>query len=102
MSHPLRPTALEIASGRMYGEYRASADLPAPSRQRGPNPLAALEKAVLPALRRPPCLVSFSGGRDSSAVLAAATRAAGREGLPPPIPITLRVRNAPMAEESEW
>ena len=62
---------------------------------RGLTPLAALEEAILPALRRPPCLVSFSGGRDSSCVLAAATRAARREGLQPPVPVTLRVSNAP-------
>jgi asparagine synthetase B (glutamine-hydrolysing) len=65
-------------------------------------PLAALEEAVLPALERTPCLVSFSGGRDSSCVLAVATRAARREGLPPPVPVTLRVPNAPMADESAW
>jgi asparagine synthetase B (glutamine-hydrolysing) len=56
----------------------------------------------MPALERPPCLVGFSGGRDSSAVLAAAVRAARREGLELPIPITLRFRDAPEAEESEW
>jgi asparagine synthetase B (glutamine-hydrolysing) len=100
--HPLRPTALEIASGRMYGEHRDAAELPADSGDRARSPLTVLEDVLLPALRRPPCLVSFSGGRDSSAVLAAATRAARREALPPPVPVTLRVRNAPMAEESEW
>jgi asparagine synthase (glutamine-hydrolysing) len=65
-------------------------------------PLAALERAVLPALERAPCLVSFSGGRDSSCVLAVAARAARREGLSAPVPVTLRVRNAPMADESAW
>jgi hypothetical protein len=100
--HPLRPTALEIASGKMYGEHQDAPALDVDSRPCFRTPLAALEHAVLPALQRPPCLVSFSGGRDSSAVLAAATRAASREGLPPPVPITLRVRNAPRAEESEW
>jgi asparagine synthase (glutamine-hydrolysing) len=46
--------------------------------------------------------VSFSGGRDSSAVLAVATRLARREGLPDPIPSTLRAPQAPLAEESAW
>jgi asparagine synthetase B (glutamine-hydrolysing) len=73
------------------------ADLP-PGRE---TPQAALEAAVLPALRRPPCLVSFSGGRDSSAVLAVATQAARRHGLPDPIPVTIRSR-AEGALESEW
>ncbi|HEU4976051.1 MAG TPA: asparagine synthase-related protein [Baekduia sp.] len=62
---------------------------------------AALEAAVLAALRRPPCLVTFSGGRDSSAMLAIATRLAAREGLPAPIPITGRY-HAPEAAEDEW
>lgn len=66
------------------------------------SPLAALERAVLPALRRTPCLVSFSGGLDSSFVLAVADRVARREGLPPPIPCTWRFVDAPRADESVW
>jgi asparagine synthetase B (glutamine-hydrolysing) len=66
------------------------------------DPLAALEQAVLPALRRAPCLVSFSGGRDSSAVLAVAARLARREQLPLPIPATNRFPGHDDTEESEW
>jgi asparagine synthetase B (glutamine-hydrolysing) len=66
------------------------------------NPFAALMRAVLPAARRPPCLVSFSGGRDSSIVLAAAARAARDQGLDLPVPITLRFADAPGSEESRW
>jgi len=98
---PLRPTALEIASGSVYGEHGASGTL----RDRGDRaltPLAALGEVVKPALRRPPCLVSFSGGRDSSCVLATATQVAAREGLPPPVPVTVRVPNPLSAEESTW
>src|SRR6185503_10631093 len=61
-----------------------------------------MERAVLPALRRSPCLVSFSGGRDSSAVLAVAADVARRNGLPLPIPATNRFRGAPGSDESEW
>ena len=57
---------------------------------------------MLPALRRSPCLVSFSGGRDSSAVLAVAAAVARREGLPPPIPITHRFPGASGTDESAW
>ncbi|QTE29421.1 asparagine synthase-related protein [Pengzhenrongella sicca] len=64
------------------------------------SPLAALELAVLPALRRAPCLVSFSGGLDSSFVLAVATRVARREGLELPVPCTWRFPDAPEAFES--
>jgi Asparagine synthase len=97
----LRPSSLEIAAGRMFGGHGGAAGV-AGVDDRGRTPLAALEEAMLPALERAPCLVSFSGGRDSSSVLAAATRAARREGLAPPVPVTLRVRDAPRAEESEW
>ena len=54
------------------------------------------------ALRRPPCGVAFSGGRDSSAVLAVATHVARREGLPEPLPITRVFPGVPAAEETEW
>lgn len=97
-SHPLRPTALEIAAGSLYG----NASPGTASSSESVEPLAALEAAVLPALERPPCLVSFSGGRDSSIVLAVAAEAARRQGLEPPVPITLRFRDAPAAEESRW
>jgi asparagine synthase (glutamine-hydrolysing) len=61
-----------------------------------------MERAILPALLRPPCMVSFSGGMDSSFVLAIAARIARREGLPVPIPVTWRFKDAPRAEESAW
>lgn len=96
-----RLTPLEIASGVVLGfevdtapsgdGYAGSAD-----------PLVALERAVAPALRRPPCLVSFSGGLDSSLVLAVAVRVARRDGLPDPVPVTWRFTGAPAAEESSW
>jgi asparagine synthase (glutamine-hydrolysing) len=82
----------------VLGAPRRPDPMPAP----GGTPLEALERAVLPALRRGPCLVSFSGGRDSSAVLAVATRVARREGLPDPIPATNRFRAAPGADETAW
>lgn len=62
----------------------------------------ALDRAVLPALWNAPCLVSFSGGRDSSLVLAVATGAARRAGLPDPIPVTNRFPGVAGADETEW
>lgn len=88
--------ALDLALGLPLGAG-APVALPADG-----DPLAALEAAVLEPLRRGPCLVSFSGGRDSSAVLAVAVRVARREGLPDPIPATIRASDAPAAEESRW
>ena len=97
---PWRLTALEVACGFPIGLDPDAPSLP-PS-VKGEGPLAALERAVLPALQRSPCLVSFSGGRDSSAVLAVATAVARREELPPPVPVTLRFPAAPEADEAEW
>jgi asparagine synthetase B (glutamine-hydrolysing) len=65
-------------------------------------PRAALARALTEALARSPCVVSFSGGRDSSAVLAAATNVARRQGLPDPVPVTLRFPGVASTEESRW
>jgi hypothetical protein len=96
--HRLSP--LEIASGWVLG---TDADaLFGEEQEADETPLAALERVILPALLRPPCLVSFSGGRDSSAVLAVASHLARREGLPLPVPATQRFPNAPDTQEAEW
>jgi hypothetical protein len=89
---------LEVASGLVLGLD------PERELESGPpvTPLEALERAVLPALRRSPCLVSFSGGRDSSAVLALAAHVARREGLPLPVPASNRFPEVPESDETEW
>jgi asparagine synthetase B (glutamine-hydrolysing) len=93
-------TPLEIASGIVLP---APEPLPAlPELAPGTTPRSALEAAILPALRRAPCLVSFSGGRDSSAVLATAVTLARRDGLPLPVPVTHRFPAAPGTEEDGW
>jgi len=91
-------TPLEVAAGLVLGGNRP-AELPDPG---GRDPVEAFEAALLPALARPPCLVSFSGGRDSSTVLALATALARREGLAPPLPATHRIPTAAESAESEW
>lgn len=83
----------------VIGTVEPVRELPDPD---GRTPLHALEREILPALLRPPCLVSFSGGRDSSAVLAAAAALARSEGLAPPIPITNVFPHLPDADESRW
>jgi asparagine synthase (glutamine-hydrolysing) len=91
-------TPLEISSGFVVPTRRPSHALPpVPGSVR-----AAFEAALLPALRRAPCLVSFSGGRDSSAVLAVAAHVARREGLPLPIPATIHFPHAGGTQETEW
>jgi hypothetical protein len=95
-----RLTPLEIASCVVVGSTGSHSRLAC--RARATDPVLALERVITRALQRPPCLVSFSGGHDSSLILAAATRAARREQLPLPVPVTWRVTAAPRAEESAW
>lgn len=67
-----------------------------------PTPRAALDAALRDALRSPPCVISFSGGRDSSLLLAAAADVARREGLKPPLAVTLRFPGDALADETAW
>ena len=94
-----RLTDLEIASGLVLGADGPAVD---PDGGRGVGPVEALERALLPALTRAPCVIGFSGGRDSSALLAVATRLAERQGLEPPVALSLRYPSAPSAQESSW
>ncbi len=66
------------------------------------GPRQALERVVRVALERPPCGVAFSGGRDSSLVLAVAAHVARRDGLPEPVPITWIFPDVAESEEVDW
>jgi asparagine synthase (glutamine-hydrolysing) len=61
-----------------------------------------LDHLLADALSATPCHVSFSGGRDSSVILAAATAVARREGLPDPVPLTERFAQHKLTHEDEW
>jgi diadenosine tetraphosphatase ApaH/serine/threonine PP2A family protein phosphatase len=100
VSRPYALSPLEVASGLVFGlvpSFEAADGEESPT-----DPIQALEQSILPALQRPPCFVSFSGGRDSSAVLAVAVNVARREGLPLPIPSTNRFPAATDSHESDW
>ncbi len=99
-ARPFRPTPLEIAGGSPLGLDFEQPGLPLVPASL--TPLAAFEDAVRSALARPPCVVTFSGGRDSSAALAVATRLAREEDLALPVPVTLRFLDTPGAGETEW
>ncbi|CAN5751403.1 hypothetical protein BH20ACT1_BH20ACT1_12660 [soil metagenome] len=92
-------TALELASGKPFGEHSGT-PLPYVGREIGAR--GALEDAIRPWLTERPCLTGFSGGRDSSAILAVATKLARREGLPAPVPVTIRYPGVVDADESKW
>ncbi|WP_324649616.1 asparagine synthase-related protein [Georgenia sp. H159] len=62
----------------------------------------AIEEVLLEALAAPPCYVLFSGGRDSSALLALAVTLARQHALPLPVPVTVRHPHAPEADETWW
>jgi asparagine synthase (glutamine-hydrolysing) len=89
-----------MASGLILGPRSTPA--PVVADEPPGDPRDVLEELLLPALRRRPCLVAFSGGRDSSAILAVATNVARRHGLPDPVPLTLRFPDHPRTEETEW
>ncbi len=91
-------TRLERAAGVALG---AQPIAPLPDGPTG-SARAALERVIGRFLERTPCVVSFSGGRDSSAVLAVATHVARRDGLPLPVPFTFRFPGKPLTEESDW
>lgn len=91
---------LEVASGLVLGEVGDVEPLPDP--EPGKSARAAFEDAVLPGLLRPPCVVSFSGGRDSSAVLATAMHVARKHGIDEPVPVSLRFPRVESTDESEW
>ncbi len=86
---------MEVATGAVLGDVGCAPGA------RGGDLRAAVEAAVRRALRQAPCVVAFSGGRDSSIVLALALAVARREGLPLPIPITLEF-DGEGTRESDW
>lgn len=100
---PYTMTPLEIARGMVFG-----GPTPGSSSDRGqlgqpaPHPRAALEEILREALEATPCVVAFSGGRDSSALLAVAAAVARRDGLPLPLPVTRRHGSIGDADESRW
>jgi hypothetical protein len=96
---PYELTPLEVASGLVFG-FTPHLSRPAPAENCCPTAREALESAILPALLRAPCLMSFSGGTASSAILAVAVQLARREGLELPVAATNRIDVSAGAHET--
>lgn len=92
---------LEVHSGMVMGARRSPSPSAAGAASSPGPPREVLEALLLPALSEPPCHVAFSGGRDSSVVLAAATEIARRHGLPDPVPLTWTFED-PESGEVKW
>lgn len=100
MRTPTELSALEVAVGSpLGGKGRAAPRLA----RAGNEPLAALARAIETTLDSGPPAVAFSGGRDSSLLLAVAALVCRRAGVGPPLPITLRMPGAlEETDERKW
>lgn len=96
--NPTGLTELEVASGMVVGRGDGG---PLP-RYASPDPMAALRRIAAEALATPPCVVAFSGGRDSSALLAVLADVARRESLTPPVAVTARWDDDEASDETDW
>jgi hypothetical protein len=99
-------TPFEVASGWLFGEVPEAVPglmaVAPPAESSDSSPVQVLESMLAPALARPPCVIAFSGGRDSSALLAVASSLATREGFEPPVAATLRYPGEHEAHEEQW
>lgn len=86
----------------LTGTVGGLAPLPSLAPGGGASARRCLEELLLEALQRQPCVVAFSGGRDSSALLCVATAVARREGLPDPVAATHDFSGYGLADESAW
>lgn len=102
--NPSGLTELEVVSGMVLGQGAAEArrtDRRSTSRTR-PDPMDVLRRIARQALSTPPCVVAFSGGRDSSALLAVLADEARREGLSAPVAVTTRWDDDEASDETSW
>ena len=70
--------------------------------ERSVRPLQVLFDEAKALLQRGPCIVAFSGGRDSSAVLATLLHVARQDGFDDPVAVTARWPGVAAADESAW
>jgi len=95
--NPLGLTNLEVASGVVLGPMSCE-----PFPEADTDPLQALYTEARKILDRGRCVVAFSGGRDSSAVLSVLLHVARREGFEDPLALTARWPGDTASDESAW
>lgn len=91
---------VEIATGLMLGIVDDPKPLPAV--EDAATMRSVLEDVIRRAYDRGPVAVSFSGGRDSSVVLAVAQHVAREGGFDAPLPVTLVYPRIESADEASW
>jgi hypothetical protein len=97
-ANPSGLTELEVASGVVMGKEATLGLTPDGS----VHPVEVLRNIARRLLATPPCVIAFSGGRDSSALLALFIDVARRDGLPEPIAITARWDEDAASNENAW
>lgn len=98
---PMRPSEDELCVALMFGQDPRLPVLDlAAGRANAPRPL--IERHLQVAMQRGPVGIAFSGGRDSSALLAIAALVARREGLELPLAVTAVFPSLPESDEEEW
>ncbi|MDQ8046073.1 MAG: asparagine synthase-related protein, partial [Solirubrobacteraceae bacterium] len=98
---PMKPSADEICVAMLGGQVPGMAPL---DLRRAPSdgPRLAIERLLRGAFERGPVWVAFSGGRDSSALLAIAAHVARTDGFDSPIPVTMVFPEVSDTDEEGW
>ncbi len=97
-ANPDRLSELEVAAGVVVGQGGGPRFTP----DHSVHPMAALRELAAALLANPPCVIAFSGGRDSSALLAVFVDVARVEALDEPIAVTARWDDDEASDESAW
>lgn len=102
--NPTGLTELEVSSGMVLGDdsVGSSGFGGGPGPGAGADPLVTLRHLARRVLATPPCVVAFSGGRDSSALLAVLADEARRQGMSPPVAVTSRWDDDEASNETNW
>jgi asparagine synthase (glutamine-hydrolysing) len=100
VANPAGLTELDVASGVVVGQdhgpRRPAFTFP------GPDPRVRLTELAAELLASSPCVIAFSGGRDSSALLAFFVDVARRHGLEEPVAVTARWDDDAASDERAW